>query len=94
MPAYRKTAKYTKEQTQMITSWVFETLEENKEEALTISEICTKNMNLNGMTAQKIARVLSNLAMYNLIHKKKGKNGLMTYQFNNGSDTYDELSMD
>ena len=89
---YRKTAKYTKEQTQMITSWVFETLEENKEDALTISEICTKNMQLNGMTSQKIARVLSELAQYNLIHKKKGKNGLMTYQFNDGSsDNYETV---
>lgn len=49
-------------------------------EALTISDICVRDITLNGQTNQKMARILSELVEMGLVKKAKSKaKGRMVY---------------
>jgi DNA-binding MarR family transcriptional regulator len=69
----------TKAQNQM---YEFETLAVLSESpnALTIADICNKSMTLNGLTPQKMARILSQLVNMGLVRKTQSKSkGRMVY---------------
>ena len=69
----------TKAQNQM---YEFETLSVLSESpnALTITDICNKSMTLNGLTPQKMARILSQLVNMGLVRKTQSKSkGRMVY---------------
>ena len=69
----------TKAQNQM---YEFETLSVFSESpnALTITDICNKSMTLNGLTPQKMARILSQLVNMGLVRKTQSKSkGRMVY---------------
>ena len=78
MPAYRKTSKYTKAQTQAITLDALDVLNESPV-ALTISEICAQRGSLAGQTSQKMARCLNELVEMGMVEKTKSKSGRMLY---------------
>lgn len=60
MPAYKKTSKYSVEQTQSISVAAFGVLAE-AQRALTIPEIQGRDLSLTGQTPQKLSRVLNEL---------------------------------
>lgn len=75
---YRK-SKYTKDQTAI---WQGETVVilAQAPEALTIDEIKNNSIALNGVTNQKMARILTHLIDMGMVTKSKGKNGKMRYK--------------
>lgn len=72
MPAYRKTSKYSVMDNQTFELKAFIVLAE-AETALTIPEICQRDMGLVGVTPQKMARVLNSLCDKGVVAKAKSK---------------------
>lgn len=68
MPAYKKTSKYSVEQTQSISVAVFGVLAE-AQRALTIPEIQGRDLSLVNQTSQKLSRVLNELVEAGFISK-------------------------
>lgn len=75
---YRKSA-YSKDQTNEWQGRIAIILA-GAEEALSIPEIQERDICLQGITPQKMAKMLGTLAEYNLVGKAKGKNGRMMYK--------------
>lgn len=71
MPAFKK-PKYSTVQTQEITMRTLGVLVDAGA-ALTIDEICQRDMHLVGQTTQKMARVLNSLVEGGLVMKTKSK---------------------
>ena len=68
---YRK-SKYSTVQNQMLDGAVMGVLSDSPT-ALTISEICVRDMTLTNQTSQKMARVLNNLIDMGLVRKARSK---------------------
>ena len=78
MAGYRK-SKYSAEDTQRWTVEAMVTLSEEKR-AMTCAEIQSSNLQLVGLTPQKLSRCLSDLCERGLIVKTKGRDNLMRYK--------------
>lgn len=78
MAGYRRTSKYSVEDTQKWTIEAMLTLSEEKR-AMTCEELRTTNIQLVSVTPQKLARCLSSLCDLGTIRKEKGKDGRMRY---------------
>lgn len=72
MPAYRKTSKYNKQQTMEMEGEVIYILS-HCPNAMTIDEIQAASFSLNGVSSQKIARILGHLIETGLVAKAKSK---------------------
>ena len=72
MPAYKKTAKYNKQQTMVLEGEVIYILSHSAE-AMTIDEIQAASFSLNGVSSQKIARILGHLIETGLAAKAKSR---------------------
>lgn len=75
---YRKST-YSKEQTDNWRGRIAIVLAE-AQEALSIPQIQERDMALQGISPQKMAKMLGSLIEYNLVAKSKAKNGRMVYK--------------
>lgn len=75
----RKTSKYSKEFTDEMTGRIAVILAE-EQAALNIQEIQQHDINLTGITSQKMARMINHLVDMGLVAKAKGKDGRMVYK--------------
>lgn len=79
MPAYKKTSKYNPEDVSRLKVTLMMVLDETGE-ALTTSELQTKDLSIANFTTQKIASVLNELVDMGLVQKIKPKTtGRMKY---------------
>ena len=78
MAGYRK-SKYSAEDTQRWTGEAMFTLSEEKR-AMTCAEIQSSNLQLVGLTPQKLSRCLNDLCERGLVVKTKGRDNLMHYK--------------
>lgn len=72
-------SKYKAEDTQRWTMEAFFTLGREKRD-MTCAEIQSANIQLVGLTPQKLSRCLSELVERGLVAKTKGRDGLMHYK--------------
>lgn len=75
----RQTSKYSKEFTDEMTGRIAVVLAE-EQAALNIQQIQMRDPNLNGITSQKMARMINHLVEVGLVAKAKGKDGRMVYK--------------
>lgn len=75
----RQTGKYSKEFTDEMTGRIAVILAE-EQAALNIQEIQQRDVNLVGITSQKMARMINHLVDVGLVAKAKGKDGRMVYK--------------
>ena len=75
----RQTSKYSKEFTDEMTGRIAVVLAE-EQVALNIQQIQMRDPNLNGITSQKMARMINHLVEVGLVAKAKGKDGRMVYK--------------
>lgn len=75
----RQTGKYSKEFTDEMTGRIAVILAE-EQAALNIQEIQQRDVNLVGITSQKMARMINHLVEVGLVAKAKGKDGRMVYK--------------
>ena len=80
----RGRSKYTAEQNSQLKVAAMEVLAESQE-YMTIEQICHANLTLVGVTTQKMARILNEMAEQGVIIKSKLKSSSkMTYKIFNG----------
>lgn len=75
----RMTSKYSKEFTNEMTGRIAVILADAKN-GMTIEEIQGLDMNLVGITAQKMARMIGHLVEMGMVAKSKGRDGRMRYR--------------
>ena len=75
----RQTSKYSKAFTDEMTGRIAVVLAE-EQAALNIQQIQERDMNLVGITSQKMARMINHLVDVGLVAKAKGKDGRMVYK--------------
>lgn len=75
----RQTSKYSKEFTNEMTGRIAVILAE-AQEAMNIQQIQNQDLNLVGITSQKMARMINHLVDMGLVAKTKGKDGRMVYK--------------
>lgn len=101
----RYTSKYSKEFTNEMTGRIAVVLAE-EQQALTISDIQSKDIRLTGITSQKMARMINHLVDVGFVAKAKGRDGRMVYKclavleeegvdpeiYRYGANTYDKVN--
>lgn len=75
----RMTSKYSKEFTNEMTGRIAVVLAEAKN-GMTVDEIQAMDMNLIGITPQKMARMIGHLVEMGMVAKSKGRDGRMRYR--------------
>lgn len=75
----RQTSKYSKEFTNEMTGRIAVILAD-EQQPLNIQEIQRRDINLTGITSQKMARMINHLVDMGLVAKAKGKDGRMVYK--------------
>ena len=75
----RQTSKYSKDFTDEMTGRIAVVLAE-AQEAMNIQQIQLQDLNLVGITSQKMARMINHLVDVGLVAKAKGKDGRMVYK--------------
>ena len=74
-----RVSKYSAQQNSQITFDTMEVLSESPI-AMNITDICNSRISLNGITSQKMARVLNHLCEMGLVQKAKSSSGRMMYK--------------
>lgn len=74
-----RTSKYSPQFNSQITFEAMDVLAESPV-ALNISEICNSRISLNGITSQKMSRILNHLCEMGLVQKTKSSSGRMMYK--------------
>ena len=72
MPAYKKTAKYNKQQTAIMEGEILYIISHSSE-AITIDEMRAQSFTLADVSTQKIARILTKLIEMGMVIKAKSK---------------------
>lgn len=75
----RQTSKYSKDFTNEMTGRIAIVLAESQQ-ALNITQIQQLDICLNGITSQKMARMINHLVDMGLVAKAKGRDGRMVYK--------------
>ena len=79
MPGRSRSSRYSTEQNVNFLTRTIAVLEESAE-SMSIPQIQSQDMILNELSAQKMARVLSELAGMGMVIKNKGDQGRMCYK--------------
>ena len=74
-----RVSKYSDKMNHQITFDTIEVLDASPV-AMSISDICAARISLNGVTSQKMARILNELIEKGFVKKAKSKNGRMMYK--------------